>query len=262
MALTADRKYSTRNPTEVNKVLAGAADTLYMGAILNAGTDGFAKVAADVASEVPLGICAHQVVAAGAHAEEVDIEVGVFKLAKVTQHKGTITVTDDTAANNVKFDGKYFVIYDGNTGYYVWFDLAAGSVDPAPAGFAGIEVDITAVNTAAQIAALIETALEAAGLGGGLTFNVATVGPACTVTVVRRSKSGLLADGTSGLVIATVNTVLSGAQQADVGVQFYAKADDGVVYASEKSNITAALGTCVGISGTDELWIDTRMRAL
>lgn len=262
MALTADRNYSTRNPTEIIKVKAGAADTLYKGAILNAGTNGFVKVAADVAGEVPLGICTKQVVAAGANAEEVDIEVGTFKLAKVTQHQFTVHVTDDTGAGNAKFDGKYFVIYDGSTGYYVWFDLAAGSVDPAPAGLTGIECDITAINTDAEIAAIIETALEAAGLGGGLTFAVTTAGHVCTVVVQRRSKTTAAGNGTSGLVILVTNTVMSGAQQADVGVQFYAKADDGVVYAAEKSNITAALGLCVGTCGDDYLWIDTRMRAI
>lgn len=264
MALTADRNYSTRNPTEVNKVLAGAADTLYKGAILNAGTDGYAKVAADVASEVPLGVCTEQVVAAGAHAEEVDIEVGVFKLAKVTQHQLTVHVTDDTAADNAKFDGKYFVLYDGATKYHCWFQVTDGgaSPDPAPAGSTGIKVEIVKASTDAQIAALIETALEAAGLGGGLTFNVTTAVHVCTVVVQRRSKTELAGDGTAGAVITTTNTVLSGAQQADVGVQFYAKADDGVVYAAEKSNITAALGLCVGTCGDDYLWIDTRMRAI
>lgn len=260
--LTADRQYSTINPTEIIKVKAGAADTLYKGAILNAGANGFVKVAADVADEVPLGICARQVVAAGANAEDVDIEVGTFKLAKVTQHQFTVHVTDDTAAGNAKFGGKYFVIYDGAEGYYVWFDLANGSVDPAPKGLTGIEVDITAINTDAEIAAAIETALEAAGLGAGATFAVTTAGHICTVVVQRRSLSSPAGNGNAGAVTLVTNTVMSGAQQSDVGVQFYAIADDGVVYAVEKANITAPLGLCVGTCGTDYLWINTKLRAI
>jgi hypothetical protein len=266
MALTADYEYSTRSKTDINEVKAGAADTLYKGAILNAGTNGFAKVAADVASEVPLGVCVEQVVAAGSNAEVVKIESGVFKLKKVTQHKFTVTVTDDTAADNAKFNGEYFVIYDGTTGYYVWFKVTNGGAgpDPAPSGLTGIEVDIIKASTAAQIAALIETALEAAGLGGGATFNVTTAAAVCTVVVQRRSFSDTVGDGTAGAVIATVNTVMSGAQQSDIGTLFFAKADDGVIYSSEKSNISAPVGLCVGVDEVngDYLWIDTRIRGV
>jgi hypothetical protein len=262
MALTADYEYKTQGKTDINEVLAGAADTLYKGAIIHAGADGYAKVATDTADQVPLGVCVEQVVAAGAHAETVKIESGRVLVAKRTQHQFTIAVTDDTAANNAKFGGKYFVIYDGDTGYYVWFDVAAGSVDPAPAGLTGIEVDVTAINTDAQIAALIETALEAAGLGNGDTFDVATVDNDCTVTVQRRSKTELTGNGTAGAVIMTVNTVLSGAQQSDIGELFFAIADDGVVYSSEKTKITATFGLCVGTCGEDHLWIDTRIRGI
>lgn len=264
MALTADYEYKTQGKTDINEVLAGAADTLYKGAILNAGTNGFVKVAADVASEVPLGVCVEQVVAAGANAETVKIESGRLRLKKVTQHTFTVHVTDDTAANNAKFDGKYFVVYDGTTGYYVWFDLAGGSVDPAPAGLTGIECNVTAINTDAEIAAIIETALEAAGLGGGATFAVTTAAHVCTVVVQRRAFSDTVGDGTAGAVILTSNTVMSGAQQSDIGTLFYAKADDGVIYASEKSNITAPVGLCIEVDEVDGdyLWIDTRIRGV
>jgi len=262
MSLTADREYQTINPTDINKIKAGAADNLYKGAIINIGTNGFAKVAADVAGEVPLGINTRQVVAAGANAETLDVESGTFRLLKVTNHKFTVHITDDTAAGNAKFSGKYFVIYSGTAGYYVWFDLANGSVDPAPAGLTGVEIDISAINTDAEIAALIETALEALGGGGGAVFSVATVTHVCTVTVTQKGACELSGNGTADAVVLVTNTVLGTAVQSDVGEQFYAVADDGVVYASEKANVTAALGLCVGLSTNNYLWINTKIRAI
>jgi hypothetical protein len=81
MALTADLNYETVNPTEVLAIPAGGADTLYKGAIVCIGTDGYIKVPADGAGELNLGICKKQVVAAGAHAEYVEVETGRFWLA-------------------------------------------------------------------------------------------------------------------------------------------------------------------------------------
>jgi hypothetical protein len=264
MSLTADREYQTINPTDINKIKAGAADTLYKGAIINIGTNGFAKVAADVAGEVPLGINTRQVIAAGANAEMLDVESGVFRLLKVTNHKFTVHVTSDVGADNAKFNGKYFVIYSGATGYYVWFKVTDGGAgpDPAPAGLTGVEVDIVKASTDAQIAALIETALEAVGAGGGAVFNVSTATHVCTVTVTQKGACETAGNGTADAVILVTNTVLGTAVQADVGLQFYAIADDGVVYASEKSNVTAAVGLCVGLSTNNYLWIDTKIRAI
>ncbi len=261
MALTADLDYQTVNPTDIDTFTAGAADTLYKGAIINIGTNGFAKVAADVASEYPAGINTRQVVAAGANAETVDVESGTFRLKKQTQHKFTVNITDDTAANNAKFNSKYFVIYSGTTGYYVWFNVAAGGVDPAPSGLTGVEIAVTAINTNAQIAALIKTALEALGGGGGAVFSVSVAGNIATVTVTARGACSSAGNGTSGAVVLVTNTVLGTAVQADVGVMFYAKADDGVVYSSEVSNV-GPLGMCVGVSTDNYLWIKTNLRAV
>lgn len=263
MALTADLNYKTVNPVTIDKYTAGAADTLYKGAIINIGVDGFAKVAADVASEYPAGINARKVIAAGANAETLDVESGTFRLWKATQHKLTVHVTDDTAANNAKFNSKYFCIANGTQGYYVWFNIAAGGVDPAPAtlvalGYLGVEVAATAINTDAEIAALLKTALEGIDASASFVCTVAT--HIVTVTCQHRGYTITPADGSASAVITTTSTVMSGAQQSDIGTMFYAKADDGVVYASEVSNITP-LGQCVGICGLEHLWINTRIKA-
>jgi hypothetical protein len=44
---------------------------------------------------------------------------------------------------------------------YVWFDVDGVSIDPAPAGRTGIEVDIATGDTAAVVALALQTALEA-----------------------------------------------------------------------------------------------------
>lgn len=73
-----------------------------------------------------------------------------------------ITVNDAAA----DLGGEYFTIeapgsdFGASVGYYVWFDLDAGSVDPAPGG-TGIEVDVVTGDTAAQVAGKVQAVLEA-----------------------------------------------------------------------------------------------------
>ena len=57
--------------------------------------------------------------------------------------------------------GNYFKLYtQGNSNqYYVWYNVSGGNTDPAPAGFTGVVVNITATSTAAQVASATETAL-------------------------------------------------------------------------------------------------------
>lgn len=60
--------------------------------------------------------------------------------------------------------GTYFKLSaTGNSSFthYVWIDVANGSVDPAPAGLSGIEVDIASGATAAAVATAIQTAVDA-----------------------------------------------------------------------------------------------------
>ena len=78
MALTACRTLETVNPTEVVAVLAGAAGTIYEGAIVKIETDGYAEAADGAALSVNMGIAKVAVVCAGSHAEYVEIETGRF----------------------------------------------------------------------------------------------------------------------------------------------------------------------------------------
>lgn len=113
MALTADLNYETVGPSVILEIEAGAADTLYKGAIVNIGTDGYIKVAADVANEIPIGVVKKQHVADGSSHEKVAIEHGRVWLA----HSGAAqtdvgalfyATADDTladSASNVKACG-------------------------------------------------------------------------------------------------------------------------------------------------------------
>lgn len=59
-------------------------------------------------------------------------------------------------------DAKYFTLEDAQgNGFYIWFDVDGGSVDPAPAGRTGIEVDISTGDSANAVAAAMEAALDA-----------------------------------------------------------------------------------------------------
>lgn len=79
MALTADREYETVPGGCITlKNKAGAADTLYKGGLLNVGTDGYLKVAADVASEVFAGVCKKQHVADGSAHADIEYEEGLL----------------------------------------------------------------------------------------------------------------------------------------------------------------------------------------
>jgi hypothetical protein len=76
MALTADRRLESVGPEEILGINAGAADTLYQGALVNVGTDGYIKVAADVANEVCVGVMKKQHVADGSAHEMIEIRGG------------------------------------------------------------------------------------------------------------------------------------------------------------------------------------------
>lgn len=62
-------------------------------------------------------------------------------------------------------DGTYFTMYNAKdeTQYYVWFNLDAGSADPAPGGMDPIEVAVTTGDSPSVIASAMATAIDAIG---------------------------------------------------------------------------------------------------
>jgi hypothetical protein len=113
MALSADRRLETVGPVEILEIEAGAADTLYQGALVNIGTDGYIKVAADVASEVCIGVVQEQHVADGTSHDKVKIigsKVWIPHSGAAQTDVGALfyATADDTladSASNVKAAG-------------------------------------------------------------------------------------------------------------------------------------------------------------
>lgn len=101
MALSADREYETVPGGCLTLACeAGAADVLYKGALLNFGTDGYLKVAGDVANEVFAGVCKKQHVADGSAHEKVEFENGLIWVA----HSGAAQTDVGTLAYAIADD--------------------------------------------------------------------------------------------------------------------------------------------------------------
>ncbi len=138
----------------------------------------------------------------------------------------------DFTAVTTEPNGDYFTI-DSSDGdlYYVWYDLDAGSVDPAPAGRTAIEVDIVTGDSPSSIASKTATAIDAnadfsaSATGALVDVKQATVGrPASdpanvdvtglTVTVCRRGQNldlGLL-EGDVEFSVSPSNFILTSHQ--------------------------------------------------
>lgn len=77
-ALSADLDVDEVPPIEVLNLTGGAADTLYKGAIVAVGTDGYLCVVSDVTGMFPTGLMKKQVVVAGSNAENIEVLTGRF----------------------------------------------------------------------------------------------------------------------------------------------------------------------------------------
>ncbi|MBW1780231.1 MAG: flagellar hook-associated protein FlgL [Deltaproteobacteria bacterium] len=66
-----------------------------------------------------------------------------------------------TGAESSLSGGEYFKVSSSTTDYYVWYDIDNGSSDPSVAGRTGIEVDISSGDSAAQVAAATQSAIDA-----------------------------------------------------------------------------------------------------
>lgn len=133
MALTADVELAVTVIDRIYSIKAGAADTLYKGALVNVGTDGYIKVAADVANEYPIGVMKKQVVAAGSNVEDCEIISGVVRIAHsgaaqtdvgALFHASADDTLGDGAGTNVSAIG---VCVGWETGY-LWIDMMRRSI--------------------------------------------------------------------------------------------------------------------------------------
>ena len=100
------------------------------------------------------------------------------------EQQDCITVIDEALSD---YDGTFILL--GND-KYIWFDLDASSVDPAPAGLTGIEVDVVSGDLAAAIATLI-----AAAVSGDSDYSATSSGADVTMTRADTSVQDAAQDG-------------------------------------------------------------------
>ncbi len=266
MALTADVEYKTMGKTERLHMKGGDADTLFKGAILDIDADGYMEVPTDAGSVIPFGVCVKQVVEDGTH-KDVEIERGIIAVPKRTLEQFIFELVAG-GASNADFADKYVDIYNGIDGYRVWFNVDAGGTPPAADGLTLTVVAIVGGDSVTQAAVKWVAVIDALA-----AFGAANVAGVITVICVKRGytiapvKQATLVDGMATLV----ETYIGRAIQADIGVLFYAIADDGVVYASGKSTTDIEAGLCLGfidvcssevVDGADLLFIDFKQKTL
>lgn len=87
-------------------------------------------------------------------------EDNYFSLAFLSEKAEITEITTVDELTSDSLGGKYFLIDSPTTSYYVWFDVDNLSTDPTPGG-TGIEVDISAGDSAVVVAAALQVALDA-----------------------------------------------------------------------------------------------------
>ncbi len=120
--LSADLDIETIGPIEVVHAVGGSSDTLYKGAMVGVGTDGYLAVISDITDLYPLGIMKKQVIVAGSNAENIEVLQGKFwiPLSGASQEMvGQVKYASDDAtlassATNVEPLG---ICVDFKTGY-------------------------------------------------------------------------------------------------------------------------------------------------
>jgi len=138
--------------------------------------------------------------------------------------------------------GDYFTLSQTGADYYVWYDVDDGSVDPAPGGLTGIEVDITSGELANAVAAATQVALDAVA---GFTATAVTD----TVTVDTCGDVTDVADG----VAATGFTIATTLQGTGNGPNW--RSDDvSIVVSGAVANISIGYSTVISSAGDDTLY--------
>ena len=92
-------------------------------------------------------------------------------IAKISE----VTTVADVAGN---LDGTYFTFSSPTTDFYIWFNATdlSGSSDPGLSGATGIQIDYTSDDSAATIAAAMNTAIDAqAELNSSVASDIVTI---------------------------------------------------------------------------------------
>ena len=82
-------------------------------------------------------------------------------LKTLNQMSGYQVDTITTVAASSIPAGSYFTIHTHTSSYYVWFKINGAGTDPKPATLTGIQIDLTASDTAEEVATKISTSIAA-----------------------------------------------------------------------------------------------------
>lgn len=115
----------------------------------------------------------------------------------------TIGVLADVAGS---LQSKYFLLNsaNGGTGYYVWFNVSSGGVDPAIAGRTGVPVAISTGDSAAAVGTALASAVDA------LANFIATGTTTVTVTNSASGPFTAMSDGAAPTGFTFTTTVGGG----------------------------------------------------
>lgn len=166
------------------------------------------------------------------------VSIATGTVAEITD----VTTVADSAGS---LGGTHFLITSPVRDYYVWFDVDNGSADPAVANTTGIEVDISANDTANTVAAALQVAMDAqtdftasvltnvvtitnafsgfvpdaVNIDAGFTVNVTTQGTATQVAASERESEALdvLPWVTSSTTTITATQSIQGTWRIDTG---------------------------------------------
>lgn len=117
--------------------------------------------------------------------------------------------------------GKYFNINTSNgLLFYVWFDVDAGSSDPAPGGRVGIKVDISSGDNAEDVAFALRDAVDA-----NVNYN-ATIPAISDEVIIVNTLPGTCVDTVDVDTTFTITTETQGANQ----YKYYTRLKPGIAY--------------------------------
>jgi hypothetical protein len=138
MSLTENYNYESEGHSRFLEIEAGAATTFYQGALVNIGTDGYLKLAEDIANEVPIGIVVKDHVADGSSHKKILVETSKAWIAHTGAAQTDIgalfyATADDTLADSATNVGPCGVCIGWKTGYLL-IDFSVKKLVAAVAG--------------------------------------------------------------------------------------------------------------------------------
>lgn len=113
-----------------------------------------------------------------------------FTLA-VQQQESVFTTAEDADGT---LNNKYFFFETPDNSYYVWFNVDAGGTDPALPGLTGVEVALTAADTADAVATAVRGAIDA--------LTDASAGGTTNEVVITAASNGRVVGPTDGSGVA------------------------------------------------------------